>query len=283
MDYKARGMKLVSLRNYSLAYSKDEPRALSNVSLDIYEKESVVVSGLSGAGKSTLCLAAAGLLETFPAAVTDGVVVRNRKDGRPGSGIAVVLQNFYAQITYLRQTVMEEIAFPCENMGLPREETARRVAESIEKIRIEHIAHRNPLELSGGEKQKVVLAAALAMKPDLLILDEPLSQLDPETTSYLAGVLVELKTEMALLVAENDPYLTLKVADRLVVLSDGKIIADGPPDEAINSSTVEHLDLPAWTRCVALAKERGLIAGPPDGTEYELNYRKALCQLKGIV
>lgn len=275
-------MKLVSLTNFSLAYSKDEPRALSGVSLDIEEKESIVVSGLSGSGKSTLCLAAAGLLETFPAAVTEGEVARNRKDGRPGSGIAVVLQNFYSQITYLRQTVMEEIAFPCENMGLPREETARRVAEAVGKIRIEHIADRNPLELSGGEKQKVVLASAIAMKPDLLILDEPLSQLDPETTSYLADVLGELKSEMALLVAENDPYLTLKVADRLVVLSEGRIIADGLPEEAVNESTVEHLELPAWTKCLAVAKEHGLAGGSPGSAGYELNYRRALSQLKGI-
>ncbi len=276
-------MKLVSFTNFSLAYSKDEPPALNGVSLDINEKESIVVSGLSGSGKTTLCLAAAGLLETFPAAVVEGNVVRNRKDGRPGSGIAVVLQNFYSQITYLRPTVMEEIAFPCENMGLPRDETARRVAESRERVRIEHIADRNPLELSGGEKQKVVLAAALAMKPDLLILDEPLSQLDPETTSYLAGVLAGLKSEMALIVAENDPYLTLKVADRLVVLSEGRIIADAPPQEAVNASTVEHLDLPAWTKCLALATDKGIVAGSPETPKYELNYRQALSRLKGTV
>lgn len=274
-------MNLVAFRNFSLSYSGNEPRALDSIDLVIREKESLVISGLSGAGKSTLCLAAADLLETFPAAVTEGEIVRSRKESKSGSGMAVVLQNFYAQISYLRSTVLEEIAFPCENLGLARQETARRVAEAIDKIRIGHLAHRNPLELSGGEKQKVVLAAALATEPELLVLDEPLSQLDPETTDYLAGILADLKTEMALLVAENDPYLTLKVADRLVVLSEGKIIADGPPEKSVNASTAEHLDLPAWTKCTALAQERGILEHNDRGPKYELDYRTALSRLRG--
>ncbi len=282
MDDEAGKMNLVAFKDFSLSYSQNEPRALDRINLEIGEREAVVVSGLSGAGKSTLCLAAAGLLETFPAAVTEGEVLRMKKEGQPGSGIAVVLQNFYAQISYLRSTVLEEIAFPCENIGLPREETARRVAEAIERIRIGHIAQRNPLELSGGEKQKVVLAAALAIKPDLLVLDEPLSQLDPETTNYLAGILCELKSEMALLVAENDPYLMLKVADRLVVLSEGKIIADGRPETSINAGTAKFLDLPAWTNCTALAAERDLLS-QHGASKYELNYRKALSSLRGAV
>lgn len=273
-------MKLISFVGFSLSYSDDSPAVLKNLNIDLDERESVVVSGLSGAGKSTFCLAAAGLLETFPAAVMNGEVVRHKKDDGSSPVISVVLQNFYSQITYLRSTVTEEIAFPCENLGLPRVETARRVADVIEKIRIEHIADRNPLELSGGEKQKVVLAAALAVKPDLLILDEPLSQLDPETTSYLGGVLAELKHEMSLLIAENDPYLTLKVADRLVVLSEGNIIADGPPDAAVNSMTENHLALPAWTECVVQASRKGLITRGANSAGYELDYRRAISILR---
>lgn len=273
-------MKLVSFSGFSLSYSDNSAAALSNVDLDINDAESVVVSGLSGSGKSTLCLAAAGLLETFPAAVIHGEVVRYKKGDGSSPAISVVLQNFYSQISYLRSTVMEEIAFPCENLGLPRHETARRVAEAIERIRIGRIAHRNPLELSGGEKQKVVLAAALAAKPDLLILDEPLSQLDPETTAYLADILAELKREMSLLIAENDPYLTLKVADRLIVLSNGRAIADGPPESVVNSSTETLLDLPAWTKCAVQASRKGLIAHDAESPSYELNYKRALSALR---
>ena len=273
-------MNILSFRNFSLSYSNDSPPALRNINLDINELESVVVSGLSGSGKSTLCLAAAGLLETYPAVVKEGEVPRHEKNTGEKFRTAVVLQNFYAQISYLRSTVLEEIAFPCENIGLPREETARRVEEAIDKIRISHLAHRNPLELSGGEKQKVVLAAALAVKPDLLVLDEPLSQLDPETTSYLAGVLTELKGEMALLIAENNPYLTLKVADRLVVLADGVIAADGRPDEVMNASTAEYLDLPAWTVCINEAVNKGLIPEQTGSNTYETDYRRALHRLR---
>jgi energy-coupling factor transport system ATP-binding protein len=273
-------VNILSFRDFSLSYSHDSAPALRNINLDINELESVVVSGLSGSGKSTLCLAAAGLLETYPAVVKEGEVLRSEKNKGGKFRTAVVLQNFYAQISYLRSTVLEEIAFPCENIGLPREETARRVAEAIDKIRIGHLAHRNPLELSGGEKQKVVLAAALAVKPDLLVLDEPLSQLDPETTSYLAGVLSELKGEMSLLIAENDPYLTLRVADRLVVLADGAIAADGRPDDVMNASTAEYLDLPAWTVCVNEATKKGMIPDTTGSNTYETNYRRALHRLR---
>lgn len=273
-------MALISFKDFSLSYSDDSPPALRGLNLDINELESLVVSGLSGSGKSTFCLAAAGLLETYPAARQGGTILRHRRGEGTGSGMAVVLQNFYAQITYLRSSVFEEIAFPCENLGLPREETRRRVEEAIEKIRIGHLAQRNPLELSGGEKQKVVLAAALAVKPELLILDEPLSQLDPETTAYLADVLLELKKEMALLIAENDPYLTLKVADRLVVLSGGMIAADGRPDVAINRSTSEYLDLPAWAICVDEATRRGIIREEIRSPAYELDYRRAMRRLR---
>lgn len=274
-------MKIVSLSGFSLSYTKDSPPALNRINLDLDSGESVVVSGLSGSGKSTLCLAVAGFTDTFPAMAMSGEIKRSASADGKQLRVGIVLQNFYSHITYLRSTVTEEIAFPCENLGLPRAETARRVSAAIDKIKIGHLAHRNPLELSGGEKQKVVLAAAIAGKPDLLILDEPLSQLDPESTAYLGEVLSELKEEMALLIAENDPYLTLKVADRLVVLSEGRIIADGSPETSINPSTADYLDLPAWTKCAAKADEEALTNKNHITRRYELNYRKALSLLRG--
>jgi energy-coupling factor transport system ATP-binding protein len=190
------------------------------------------------------------------------------------------MQNFYAQITYLRSTVFEEVAFPCENLGLPRDEIFRRVDEAIKRIRIGHLAGRNPLELSGGEKQKVVLASALATKPSLLILDEPLSQLDPESMSYLAEVLLGLKNEMSMLIAENDPYLALKVADRVIILSSGEIIADGRLEDVLNATTEQHLELPAWTMCLS-----ELVKGKTHQhvrRQYELNYKQAISILKNV-
>ena len=276
-------MTLVSFNDYSFSYSVGSDAALTGINLAIEEREGVVVSGLSGSGKSTLCLAAAGLLASFPAGKSSGEISWC-KDGSEGRSVtSVVLQNFYSQISYLRSSVIEEIAFPCENLGLSREETARRVEEAIGKIRIGHLAYRKPLELSGGEKQKVVLAAAIAVKPRLLILDEPLSQLDPETTFYLADVLKALKGEMSVLVAENNPYLTLKVADRLVILSEGKVIADGRPADVIDSHTVGHIELPAWTECVAGGIREGIVQHYEAASPFELNYRRALSILRGHV
>lgn len=266
---------LISFRDFTMTYARGAEPALKGVSLDINEGECVVVSGMSGAGKSSLCLAAADCLKSYPAAVTSGEI-RREETSVGTEGAAIVLQNFYAQITYLRSTVFEEVAFPCENLGLPRREIAKRVEEALKKIRIDELAPRNPLELSGGEKQKVVLATALAMKPRLLILDEPLSQLDPESASYLADVLAELKTEMSVLVAENDPYLTLKLADRVVVLSEGKIIADGPLRDILDPSVEEHIELPAWTRSVSEAAREGHLGDNAERRRYELSYKSAM-------
>ena len=272
---------LMTFKDFSLAYSEGAAPALKHIHLEIDERESLVVSGLSGAGKSTLCLAAADSLASYPAAVTSGEILR-KVDSASDGGTAIVMQNFYAQITYLRSTVFEEVAFPCENNGLPRDEIIRRVEEALGRIGIGHLADRNPLELSGGEKQKVVLATALAMKPALLILDEPISQLDPESANRLAIVLADLRREMSLLIAENDPYVTLKVADRVVVLSEGEVIADGAFGSILEPGIEEHVELPAWTRCVSEAvKEKHL--DMENGTKrYELSYKSAIAALRGI-
>ncbi|MCL5034669.1 MAG: energy-coupling factor ABC transporter ATP-binding protein [Bacteroidetes bacterium] len=272
---------LISFMDFSLAYSEGSAPALKHIDLEINERESLVVSGLSGAGKSTLCLAAADSLASYPAAVTSGEIMR-KVDSASNGGTAIVMQNFYAQITYLRSTVFEEVAFPCENKGLPRDEIIRRVEEALGRIGIGHLADRNPLELSGGEKQKVVLATALAMKPALLILDEPISQLDPESAAHLADVLAELKKEIALLIAENDPYLTLKVADRVVVLSEGEVIADGAFGRILEPGIEEHVELPAWTRCVSEAVKEKHPDMEDSTKRYELSYKSAIAALRGI-
>ncbi len=272
---------LISFKDFTLAYAQGAPPALKHINLDISERECIVVSGMSGAGKSSLCFAAADFLRSYPAAVTSGEIFRKETSGAAG-GIAIVMQNFYAQITYLRSTVFEEVAFPCENLGLPREEIGHRVEEVLKKIRIEQLAFRNPLELSGGEKQKVVLATALAVKPRLLILDEPLSQLDPESASCLVDVLAELKAGMTVLVAENDPYLTLKLADRVVVLSGGEIIADGPLRNILDPAIEEHIELPAWTRSVSEAIREGHLVDIAEEHRYELSYKCAIEALRGV-
>jgi len=259
------------------------PLALSAINLEVNERECIMLNGLSGSGKSTLCLAAADFLKAFPAAVSSGKIIRHRTEQEGGTGIAMVMQNFYSQITYLRPTVFEEIAFPCENLGLPRDEIIERTDDAIARIRIGHLAGRNPLDLSGGEKQKVVLATAIAMSPDLLILDEPLSQLDPESTSHLGEILSGLKRSMSLIIAENDPYLTLKVADRVVVLSDGKILADGKLENILGPDVECEIDLPAWTRCI-MELQNGDRTRDHAGTaiRYELNYKRAIETMRKI-
>lgn len=275
-------MNILSFKNYSFSYSDDTHAALHNIALNVEEGESIVVSGLSGSGKSTLCMAASDLTGNFPASISEGEIRHGRRSESTRSSVSVVLQNFYAQITYLRSTVFEEIAFPCKNIGLERNEIIKRVEDTISKMKIENLAYRNPLELSGGEKQKVVIAAAIAVKPYLLVLDEPMSQLDSESTRYLGDLLLDLKREVTLFVAENDPYLSLKIADRLVLLYEGQIIADGPPAQVLGPLSEPHVDLPAWTKCVSEATRRKLFSDRSDVNPFELNYRLALSALMSL-
>ncbi len=275
-------MALISFENFSFCYSATAVPALQNLDLQIERKETVVVSGLSGSGKSTLCLAAADLLGSFPAAAATGRLHRQSDPSGGGPRTAIVMQNFYAQISYLRTTVFEEVAFGCENLGMEREEIIRRAGEAMTATRISHLADRNPLELSGGEKQKVVLASALAQRPEILILDEPLSQLDPESVHYLSEVLAHLRGKMSIIIAENDPYLTLSVADRIIILADGTKIADGKLEEILSEEAETHIDLPAWTKCVQRARRHGIIRDSTVKESYILNYKQALETLMSL-
>lgn len=262
-------MNTLIFEEYSYSYAPDLPPALKSINLEIRKNECTVILGPSGAGKTTLCLAAANLLSLYPASVSSGRVKRLIPDIRT----ALVMQNFYSQISYLKSTVFEEIAFPLENMGLSREEIFQRANDALSLLKIEHLAMRNPLELSGGEKQKVVIATAIAQKPDVLILDEPLSQLDTETTSYLSNTLRKLKGSITMIIAENDPYLVLKVADKMAVLSNGTIASYGDVQTVFNSMGGKLVELPAWSICT-----RQLEMTTP-GTDFILSYKAALNKL----
>jgi len=269
-------MNILIFEQYSYSYAPDLQAALKDINLEIKKDECTVILGPSGAGKTTFCLAAAGLLTSYPASVSSGTV----KKPVPTIRTALVMQNFYSQITYLRNTVFEEVAFPLENMGLPRPEIFKRVNDVLSQMKIQHLAMRNPLELSGGEKQKIVIATALAQKPDVLILDEPLSQLDPESTSYLSDILHQLKGSITIIIAENDPYLILKIADKIAALSNGEIVSYGDVSTVFNSVGGKLVELPAWSICAREYEtaEDGLSSSSP---EYILGYKAALKKLGG--
>jgi len=209
--------------------------ALRSVSLSIEPGEFCVVAGLSGCGKSTLLRAAAGLAPRFFGGEIDGRVRVNGVDTRDasvaqiGQHAGTVLQDPETQV--VMATVRAEIALALENRGLPRAEVARAVEETALAVGVADLLDRSTAELSGGELQRVALAAALAPRPALVLLDEPTSQLDPVAGDELIWQLRRLNQESdtAVLLVEHRLERCLAAADRVVALDDGELVCDADP------------------------------------------------------
>jgi energy-coupling factor transporter ATP-binding protein EcfA2 len=177
------------------------------------------------------------------------------------SSVGLVFQNPYNQISGAKFTVREEIAFGMENLGFPRDEMLARCEEMMGLMGILDLAERSPMNLSGGQMQRVVLAAVLAMKPQVLVLDEPTSQLDPIGSREMLAAVRRLASDhrMTVVMIEHKLEWLAVYADRLVALSGGRIIADGAPgdvlaDELARSREVGHT---RYTRAAVLARDAG--------------------------
>jgi energy-coupling factor transport system ATP-binding protein len=228
-------VSVLELDSVSYAYP-GEPDALRDVSLTVEPGEFVVVSGGSGSGKSTLLRAACGLVPHFHGGSFSGRLrcagLDTREHG-PGELAAVagtLLQDPETQV--LMGTVRAELAFPLENRGLAPAAVARAVEEAALALGIAGLLDRSTHELSGGELQRVALGAALAGRPQLLLLDEPTSQLDPVAGDELLGVLRRVNEEWgtAVLLAEHRLERCLPAADRVLALDGGALAFDGTPE-----------------------------------------------------
>ena len=213
-----------------------EPPALSGVSLAVQPGEFVVVSGGSGSGKSTLLRAAAGLVPHFHGGtfagrlVCGGLDTRSHGPGEVATVAGTLLQDPETQV--LMGTVRAELAFPLENRGWGAAAVARGIEEAALALGIAGLLDRSTHELSGGELQRVALGAALAGRPQIVLLDEPTSQLDPVAGDELLGVLRRVNEEWgtAVLLAEHRLERCLPAADRVIALDAGRVAFDGTPE-----------------------------------------------------
>ncbi|MGP3533846.1 ABC transporter ATP-binding protein [Microbacterium sp. RD1] len=207
---------------------------MRDVSLDISPGERVLLLGASGSGKSTFLAGLAGVLggeeegESVGELVVDGAPAAAAR-GRAG----LVLQDPDSQVILAR--VGDDVAFGCENLGVPRDEIWRRVDEALDAVGLEVPRERPTKALSGGQKQRLALAGALAMRPGLLLLDEPTANLDTGGVAEVrAAVLRSLERHPAtLVVVEHRVEVWLPVIDRVIVLGEGGVIADGPPERVL--------------------------------------------------
>ena len=160
-------------------------------------------------------------------------------DGELSQKIGFVFQNPFTQISGVKDTVFEEVAYGLENFGVPVEEIERRVIEVMKMTNIESLAEKNPFELSGGQMQRVALASVIVLEPDILIIDEPTSQLDPEGTESVFAIIKAMKDKQkTIILVEHKIDLIAEYADDVLVLKDGELIAVGDKNKILTDITL---------------------------------------------
>ncbi len=236
----------LELVGVSYRYPSRASDALCQVDLEVDQGELVGVVGLNGAGKTTLCNLCVGIIPHFYKGEFTGDVRVRGVDTRASSiaelagFVGYVFQQPTQQFSGTAATVYEEVAFGPENLGLDRAETRRRVQEALDLLHIDTLADRSPWEISGGQQQRLALASVLAMRPSILVLDEPTSQLDPVGTHEVFAAIGELwRHGMTVVLVEHKLDLLAEVATRVVQLDGGRVVADGPASEVLRSPALE--------------------------------------------
>ena len=261
-------MALVDVEGLEFSYPGADAPALEDVSLRLEPGEVIALLGPSGSGKSTLLRALAGLVPHFHGGHfagcvrVDGVDTRRSRPSALAGTTAAVFQDPEDQI--VMALVRNEVAFGLENLGVPPSEIWPRTEEALAGVGALHLAERRTAELSGGELQRVCLASALALRPRLLLLDEPTSQLDPDAAERFLGLVGELGATTVL--SEQRTGRALALADRVVFMEGGRILADAVRDDGL-----------AW-----LAEHRARYLPPQAASGSGSSGGEWVCRLDGI-
>lgn len=257
---------MLSINQLRYSYTQHAPRwVLDDVNVEITSGEYVLLCGASGSGKSTLCRTFNGLIPHFHGGVmrgsvyVDGLDTRSHPVSELFAHVGAVFQNPEAQL--FNSTVERELAFGLESLGLERAEIHRRVRDSAATTGIDDLLSRRPAELSGGEQHLVIIAAALALHPQLMILDEPFANLDPANVARVRAALRAINRRgTAIVLTEHRLQHVVADVDRIVVLHQGRVALDGPPRAVLREDvTLFKLNLPPVVR---IARECGLSATP---------------------
>lgn len=235
----------IEIKNFNYKYPLEDKNVLENLNLKIEKGEFWAVIGKNGSGKTTLCNALRRFVPDFyKGEVTGEIVVdgKNLKDFSPKelvTKIGFVFQNPFTQISGVKDTVFEEIAYGLENLAVEKEKIIKRVNETLKLLEIEHLKDKNPQEMSGGQKQRVALASIIVMDPEILVIDEPTSQLDPKGTQDIFKIInIMAKKGKTIILVEHKLELIAEYAEKIVVLDEGKIILSGKASEVLNNKSL---------------------------------------------
>jgi energy-coupling factor transporter ATPase len=226
---------IIEAKEFSYCYPRRDNQVLKDLNFSIEEGEFIAIMGRNGAGKSTLCQALDGVIPHLHGGtiwgdiIVDGLNTQEVEVAEMAQKIGIVLEDPEAQLFTTR--VDDEMAFGIENLCFPREEIIKRIEWATKIVRLEGYSDREPTALSGGQKQRCAIAATLAMKPKIMVLDEPTSQLDPIGTYEVFDVIKSLKEEygMTILITTHKSEHIAQYADRIMVMEEGKIVAFDTP------------------------------------------------------
>ena len=256
---------VMECKNVTYTYPLADEPSIRNVSLNIEEGKFYGIVGENGSGKTTLCAILRGFAPSFYQGDIQGeVLVYGKPIGEYGGELATkigyVFQNPFTQISGVKETVFEEVAYGLENFGVPVEEIVERVEAIMKLTHIDSLAEKNPLELSGGQMQRVALASVLVLEPDILIIDEPTSQLDPQGTESVFEIIKMMKDKKkTIILVEHKIDLIAEYADEVLVLRGGKLIAGGDKAQVLSDISLmeQGVQLPQMAILGSRLKEKG--------------------------
>lgn len=274
---------MISLKNVSYTYPGTQIRQLKEISLEIPAGQFCAIVGVNGAGKSTLAYTITGFIPHFYKGNLTGMVqvaglqTNSTLLSELVLHAGLVFQNPFNQISGTKFTVREEIAFGLENLGVAREEMLERIEAVMMMVGIADLAERFPLSLSGGQMQRVAIASVLAMKPRVLVLDEPTSQLDPVGTREVFGVVRSLASERQITVVmiEHKLEWLAVYADRMIVLAEGEVVGDGVPVDVLVDEKLINRRI-GGTRYTQVARQAQELGYWPEGRKLAVTLEEAV-------
>ena len=256
------------LEDVSYKYPLEDREILKNINLDIKKGEFWAVIGKNGSGKTTLCNVVRRFIPDFYKGELKGKITLEGKELKDYSAkeivqkVGFVFQNPFTQISGVKETVFEEIAFGLENLALDAEYIRKRVEETLKLLHIEELKDKNPYELSGGQGQKVALASIIAMDPEIMVIDEPTSQLDPKGTEEIFEIIDILKKEgKTIILVEHKLELIAEYAEKVMVLDEGEMILSGNTEDVLKNKILleKEIGIPQYTALAYRLMDEGKV------------------------
>ncbi len=255
------GKVILSVKDFSFRYRQTKRKALKNINFEVEEGMFLCIIGANGSGKSTLCNALIGLIpHYFVGAMSgeinvNGLITEKASIAELSEKIGLVFQNPFNQLSYTTNTVAEELAYGLGNRGVPKNIMTEKVKQVAKMMHIDHIIDKNPLELSGGQVQRVAFGSTFIMEPNILVLDECTTQLDPLGSEEIFDITKRLNQKgVTVIMVDHDMERVARCADKVMVLDKGEMVLFDTPAKIFSdaNAVLHNIGVPDY---VCICKE----------------------------